>query len=75
MKENEKSLSDMVESKTHVEFQSQAYGKSKLETRMIISCNIHGLNCIDMSQKFFEWLKNDKDFKQILEANEVAERI
>jgi hypothetical protein len=71
----EQKLSDFIESETWVEFRSKTKAQKGIQPNMAITCNIHGLNCIEMSQKFFEWLKNDKEFIDMNNAKEVAEKI
>jgi hypothetical protein len=73
--ETEKTLSDYIESDTRVEFWSKTKIHKGTMPNMAIICNIHGLNCVQMSQKFYEWLKNDKEFIDMNNAKEVAEKI
>ena len=73
--EAEKTLSEYLESDTFIEFRSESKKRRGITSRMSIVTTIRGLNCVDMHQKFLEWIKNDKEFIEIQNSMEVAEKI
>jgi hypothetical protein len=74
-KREEKKLSDFIENNTFIEFKSRGKAYRGQDCNGYITCTIHGLNFIEMSQKFFEWIKNDKEFQELQNAEEVAEKL
>lgn len=71
-------LSDFIENITFIEFKSRgkAYrGEDCNGYNGYITCTIHGLNFIEMSKKFFEWLKNDKEIQELQDASELARKL
>jgi hypothetical protein len=73
--ETEQKLSDFIENVTFIEFKSKCKAYRGQDCNGYITCTIHGLNFIEMSQKFLKWLKNDKEFREIQNSMEVAEKI
>jgi len=73
--ETKQKLSDFIENITFIEFRSRGKAYEGQNCNGYITCTIHGLNFIEMSQKFLEWLKNNKEFQDIQIAEEVAKKL
>jgi hypothetical protein len=68
-------LSDFIENITHIEFKGKGKAYRDQDCNGYITFTIHGITFIEMFQKFFEWIKNNKEFQELQNANEVAEKI
>jgi hypothetical protein len=68
-------LSDFIENITFIEFRSKGKAYEGQNCNGYITCTIHGINFIEMSQKFFEWIKNNKEFQELEDASALARKL